>query len=83
MFKGFGKIHKGAKPPAVLFARRMEQGDIDAQCKAYGGNAVCPIAARKYAPTPDAGLAAPQRPAQPQMLGMFLCTVKARAYAMV
>ena len=28
---------KGAKPPTALFARRMEQCDIDAQRKAYGG----------------------------------------------
>ena len=48
-------LKRGQPPPTALFARRIEQRDIAAQRKAYGGNAVNAIAARSYAPTPSAG----------------------------
>ena len=58
---------QGAKPPAALLARRMEQRDIAAQRKAYGGpkgrHSRAPI--RAY-PRSGAGC-----PATPRRLPMF------------
>jgi hypothetical protein len=46
-------VFLGGKPPAVLFARRIEHCEIAAQRKAHAS--VSEAKPRKYAPTPDAG----------------------------